>query len=171
MQGGRRGPRCPPRKASSLPRGGRADPGTYQAACLPGCLELLPLRLGLPATQQGFSKEALETPHSRLLICLSIKEMAPKSRARCCLAFAPTGAALQKPIRREAKAAWPGLRGEQTVPRPTPECRSLLLASGTAPRARTGLRLELNTNPRNARAGPDRTLVWERMPDPDVIWI
>lgn len=42
-----------PPKASSLQRGGRADPRLIRQRVCPGCLELLPLRLGLPATQQG----------------------------------------------------------------------------------------------------------------------
>lgn len=120
---------------------------------MPGLFGVAAIKTRAPCNPAGFSKEALETPRSRLLIWLSIKEMAPKSRARCCLAFAPTGAALQKPIRRKAKAAWPGLRSEQTVPQPTPECRSLRLASGIAPGSAPGW-LRIKHQPKKRQAGP-----------------
>lgn len=113
-----------------------------------------------PCNPAGFSKEALETPRSRLLIWLSIKEMAPQSGARCCLAFAPTGAALQKPTRREAKAAWAGPR-QRANSSPGQRLSAARFGSPRGPLQgahRAGL--ELNANPRNAgpdRIGPDRT--------------
>lgn len=69
---------------------------------------------GLPATQQGPPRKRWKRRGSRLLIWLSIKGDGWASRARCCLPSSPPGAPLQKPIRREAKSAWPGLPSAQT---------------------------------------------------------